>query len=352
MLWTVSVVGVLLLGFAGLVGNFLLLGWESVQEQQRRMLELAASQQTASGWADASSADDLSDVPYNELQVVASHNSYVLQPTWLQTAVIGLVEPSDAVTLQYEHAPLWDQLEAGIRSFELDLRWNGHDFVMSHVPLVANRSTAPSFALALEELALWSESHPGHLPISIMLELKSDYMFLDPTLRPFDAAAFDALDAALEGTIGDAMFSPDELRGSAPSLRAAVADAGWPSVDELRGSMLFFFSNDETTREAYLDGHANLDGRAVFTSSQTDADDAVFAVRDDPADAAIAADIAAGLIVRTRADADLATAADERDRALASGAQIVSTDFPPSQPHAETGYLVEFPGGHLARAVR
>jgi hypothetical protein len=349
VLWMVSVIGALALAFAALIGNFLLLGWESGQDHEYRVSQLLADAQPVSGWVDPASDDDLADVPFNELQVVATHNSYVLQPTWLQTVVIGLVEPSDAVTLQYGHAPLWDQLEAGIRSFELDLRWNGDKYILNHVPLVANRANATDFELALREIVLWSESHPGHLPISIMLELKSDYMFLDPTLRPFDADALSVLDTTLDGMVGDALFTPDDLRGSADSLRTAVADTGWPTVDQLSGSMMFFFSNDEAIREAYLDGHANLEGRSVFTSSLTGADDAVFAVRDDPADVEITAEREAGLIVRTRADADLATSVTERERALASGAQVVSTDFPPSEPQAETGYVVQFRGGFLAR---
>lgn len=115
--------------------------------------------------------------------------------------------------------------------------------------------------------------------------------------------------------------------------------------------MMFFFSNDESVREAYVAEQSNLTGRSVFTSSQTGADDAVFAVRDDPADVEIASNLAAGMIVRTRADADLATSVTERERALASGAQVVSTDFPPSEPQAGTGYVVQFRGGFLARHV-
>ena len=61
--------------------------------------------------------------------------------------------------------------------------------------------------------------------------------------------------------------------------------------------------------------------------------------------------LADGVIVRTRADAELATDPAEREAALASGAQIVSTDYPPSEPQQGTAYLVEFPDGALARAV-
>ena len=57
--------------------------------------------------------------------------------------------------------------------------------------------------------------------------------------------------------------------------------------------------------------------------------------------------LAAGYLVRTRADADPAVAqTNDRTRlnaALASGAQIVSTDFP--WPIANSEYFVEIPDG-------
>ena len=60
-----------------------------------------------------------------------------------------------------------------------------------------------------------------------------------------------------------------------------------------------------------------------------------------------------GYFVRTRADSGLKPDApgklSRRDKAFASGAHIISTDFPTGEPHAETGYTVEFAGGAPAR---
>jgi hypothetical protein len=115
--------------------------------------------------------------------------------------------------------------------------------------------------------------------------------------------------------------------------------------------VLLYFGDNEQVRELYLDGHPDLAGRSLFTSSKTGASDARFAIIDEPDDPRVATALANGVIVRTRADADLATGAEQRAAALASGAQIVSTDFPPSEPQQGTGYLVEFPDGSLVRAV-
>ena len=63
--------------------------------------------------------------------------------------------------------------------------------------------------------------------------------------------------------------------------------------------------------------------------------------------------VKAGFLVRTRADADTrqARAGDvtQRDRALASGAQFISTDY--REPDKRfSDYSVSFPGGQVARS--
>lgn len=61
----------------------------------------------------------------------------------------------------------------------------------------------------------------------------------------------------------------------------------------------------------------------------------------DPHDDTIGKLVREGYIVRTRADSGLRQGAENdtarRDAALASGAHIVSTDFPPGEAHPETG---------------
>ncbi len=331
------VLGTLVLAFAALVSHFAIIGGDSERVQLQRMERLNADERAPVASGDTHEFDGLR---YDELQVIGSHNSYNLAPSWLQTEVIRLVEPSEAPALQYDHAPLTEQLDAGIRSFEIDVRWDGERFHAVHVPLVGNRSTSPDVALALEEIAIWSARHTDHLPISVMIEVKNDYTFLDPALRDFDAQAADALDELLSEKLGERLLTPGEL-----------GDGAWPTVGELRDRVLFFFDDNERVRELSLDGHPGLAGRSVFTSSKTGAPDARFVVLNDPRDPAIDAARAAGVIVRTRADADLATDPSVRDAALSSGANIVSTDFPPSEPQAGTGYTTAFPGGALVRAA-
>lgn len=317
-------------------------------EQRSRLAALSASPSASARLPDEALPES---TPFGKLRSIATHNSYRKRSSALRLLFVELAKPGEAAKLAYGHPAPWDQLEAGIRSFELDLRYGQRGFECAHVPLVDDRSAVPDFALALREISLWSKRHPGHAPITLLLELKDDYRFLDPTLSAIGGAELGLLDETLSANLGPRLFKPDELRGSSASLSAAVADGGWPSLGAMRGRVIAILHADEGYRRLYLNGRSNLEGRAMFTSVDAigapgSAPDAAFAILNDPLgrSAEIAEALSRGLIVRTRADADCVTDPGIRDAALASGAQIVSTDFPPSYP-AGLGYSAAFAGG-------
>jgi hypothetical protein len=132
-----------------------------------------------------------------------------------------------------------------------------------------------------------------------------------------------------------------------------VRTNGWPTLGETRGKVLFTLDNGGF-RDLYLTGHPSLAGRVMFTPSEPGADDAAFAKLNDPVGDkdAIAAALAANMIVRTRADADTLQARNndttDREAALASGAQFVSTDYEEPNP-AFSPYVVTIPDGTPAR---
>jgi hypothetical protein len=76
-------------------------------------------------------------------------------------------------------------------------------------------------------------------------------------------------------------------------------------------------------------------------------------VLDNPRDPEIPRLVSAGYFIRTRADSDLhidrSGKTSSREAALASGAQIVSTDFPAGEPQVGNGYMVEFAKSAAAR---
>ncbi|HUX41448.1 MAG TPA: Ca2+-dependent phosphoinositide-specific phospholipase C [Rectinemataceae bacterium] len=274
--------------------------------------------------------------PFAKLRLLATHNSYRRGSNSLGLFFIGLVKPGEPRNLAYAHKPLTAQLELGLRSFELDLRPRGDRFILEHVPLVDPRTWEPDFALALEELALWSDRNPGHLPIVLLFELKNDYSFLDPTLGPWDAAAFDRLDAAIRTGLGTRLYSPDDRSGRP-----------WPTVGEMRGRFLVILHENEDYRAIYEAGHPNLAGRAMFDCLPGGAPGAFFAILNDPfADASpIAAAEARGTVVRTMAGAGGDLRPGMLEAALASGAQIISTDYPVGYTPGPEGFVASLPGG-------
>ena len=331
------------------------------------------------GEATTPAGDDA--VGLNELQFVGSHNSYHVAPEapimqWLAWGASVVPEVASALgdpeQLNYTHAPLTTQLARGVRTFELDIfadptggrfanpllpellyldvaRPTGMDepgMKVVHIQDIDYRSTCPTLVACLGELRAWSDANPDHLPIVINLELKDDALpapFDGTPIVEFDAAQLDAVDAEITSVLGDRLITPDDVRGDAADLRTAVSTEGWPSVAESRGRFLFFMDN-ANKRSLYLQGHPSLEGRVMFTSSGEGQPDGAVLKENDPGDGTrIRSLVEQGYLVRTRADADVVSPnAATRDVALASGAQIVHTDFPPGESHARTGYVVSF----------
>jgi hypothetical protein len=152
------------------------------------------------------------------------------------------------------------------------------------------------------------------------------------------------------------VLTPDEVRGSFPTLDAAVRTKGWPAIDSVRGQVMFLMDNGGSYRTRYLQGHPSLAGRILFTNSTPGAADGGFVKRNDALDANVAeiqSLVAAGYLVRTRADGDTFEArtndTTRRDAALLSAAQWVSTDYPVPGRAFGTPYFVSMPGGTPAR---
>ena len=93
----------------------------------------------------------------------------------------------------------------------------------------------------------------------------------------------------------------------------------------------------QAERDVYRTGAPSLEGRAMFANAKPTEPSAAIISRDLPdAKANIAELVGQHFIVKTRADADIVEPrANDRTRAeaaLASGAQIIQTDFPVADP--------------------
>jgi hypothetical protein len=344
------------------------------------------------GWGVAQSPTQATQdrvVRINQIQVIGSHNSYHAGFAPSERRLVEKTYPQALRGLDYNHAPLADQLSAGVRQIELDVFVDGkggrfanpwidrkvaeaglpadppldpqHEldkpgFKVMHMQGFDQRSTCLTFVDCLREVRRWSKAHPQHLPIFILVETKEGEVKEipeAPKAEPFTPAAFDALDAEIRSVFSpEEMITPDEVRGRHSTLVEAVRAGAWPTLAEARGRVIFLMDQKKAGPD-YLAGHPSLRGRILFTNADPGVPDAAFVEQNDGSREAIDALVREGYLVRTRSDEPTEQARKNdtrrRDEVLASGAQMISTDYPKSEPASWTGYSVGFPDGLVAR---
>jgi hypothetical protein len=325
----------------------------------------------------------------NQIQVIGSHNSYHAGFAASERKYMEMKNPKALRSLDYHHAPLGDQLSGGVRQVEIDVfadpeggrfahpaivqsvaaaglpadpdfdprhEMNKPGFKVMHIQDVDERSTCHTFVACLQDIRSWSKQHPGHLPIFILVETKEDKPHEIPnavSALPFTSAIFDALDAEIRSVFKpNEMITPDEVRGDASTLTEAVQAGKWPTLDKARGRVIFLM-DQQHVGPIYTEGHPSLRGRILFTNALPGTPDAAFIEQNDGSVEAINALVKQGYLVRTRTDesTEQARANDttRRDLALLSGAQMLSTDYPSSEPSQWTKYSVGLPNGLVAR---
>ncbi|WP_294391665.1 phosphatidylinositol-specific phospholipase C1-like protein [uncultured Sphingomonas sp.] len=310
----------------------------------------------------------------NDIAVIGTHNSYKLPMPAATMAKLRAGAPQMADALDYSHRPLAEQLDAGARQLEIDVNYDpqgGHyaadsddprlkrpGFKVLHIPGIDNSSSCVLLLDCLRTIRAWSDGHPDHVPILLMFNAKDEQNAARggiDALR-YDQAAYDALDAEIRSVMGPGkLVTPDDVQGRYPTLRDAVLANNWPTLKASRGRFLFALDESPEKVAVYRGRRRSLEKRVFFINTDEASPAAAYLTLNDPIvdGARIRRDVAAGYLVRTRADANTreARANDTRprDAALASGAQYVSTDYLWPDPRLEGGYRVQQPGGMVAR---
>jgi hypothetical protein len=176
---------------------------------------------------------------------------------------------------------------------------------------------------------------------------------------PWDTTALDALDAEIRSVFEeDDVITPDDVRRPGLTLEQSVRRHGWPAVARSRGQVVFLLDNEGPLNDLYAAGRPNLEGRAIFTNSTPGKPDAAFLKRNEPRGdntARIQELVRQGYLVRTRSDLPLSTVRSGDTAmlkaALASGAHLISTDFPEEGMNARYGsdYVARLPEGGPVR---
>ena len=272
----------------------------------------------------------------HQLRAIGTHNSYHLAP-----------DDDTVEEWNYSHADLPTQLnDQGVRQFELDTWWGAESglFEVKHVLLLDEGTTCDLLTDCLGELKAWSDAHPAHHPLFLLLETKDGF---DP-----DRAGFfvDQLEGTLEAAWPqERLITPADVQGDHSTLLEAVDTDGWPTLAEGRGKLVVQLHDGGDLADYYSDGSTDLRHRLMFTDVDPQHDLAAFVAMNDPlADLERISDaVRSGVIVRTRADAGRSDFEDgdtaRREAALESGAHLLSSDHPTPDP--ATGYQVSIPGG-------
>jgi calcium-dependent phosphoinositide phospholipase C len=336
----------------------------------------AAGAGCARAWMDA-------NLRVNDILTVGTHNSYKSAIPDPIMKLIRAFSPRNAAGLDYSHAPLKDQLDDGARAIEIDVAYDPKGglyddpagaamtgetlsddfkdtmarpgFKVLHIQDIDFHAVCLTLVACLTELRDWSHAHPDHVPILVTMNAKDDSIPMPNSVTPlkFDPEAFAALDAEVRSVFSPSeILTPDDVRGGAPTLRDAVLTKGWPTLGAARGKFLFALDEDGQKITDYIGDHTSLEGRVFFVNNGEDAPSSAYLTLNETSDIPrITADVQKGYIVRTRADADTVEArsndTSRRDKALASGAQYVSTDY----MRADTRfgpYIARMPDGVVA----
>ena len=164
---------------------------------------------------------------YNERYQRQSHNSY--EHEWIQA------------------------LDQGIYNVEIDIRnhnpYNGRmDWKVRHDAHGGDKNNCGrgngSFAVCLRDLRNWHNQHPGHFPITVIIDKKDGW-------QSGKARGPGDFDQRLHGEIGrENIFTPGDLLGDFSSLRTAVVSGSWPTIGALSGKFIFLMTPHENWAES------------------------------------------------------------------------------------------------------
>lgn len=280
-------------------------------------------------------------VKYNEVSFVGTHNSYQTASTAeyselysaLSDLTFGIIDSS---LTDFNMESLTNQLQSGIRSLELDIETvvnNGEiSFVVSHSPNIDITSNCYDFEKAIQEVKMWSDANPNHLPITIIIEPKKGIVPING-MKNFNLNYANELDSLLHEVLGESLLTPADMMGDYESFKAMREADGWLTLEETMGKVLVLL-HDTTVTDKYIKQDTSIKTQAMFPMlrySDRNEEYASFIIENSPSDALKHSEETIDnckLIARTRADSYTSYSDTKYEKAIKSGAQIISTDHP------------------------
>ncbi len=280
-------------------------------------------------------------VKLNEIAILGTHNSYQRLATKETRFAMNLIDTITFKkfglnTFDFEMDTLTEQLEMGIRNVEIDIETLDKDekieFKVTHNSLIDNASSAYDFTKALQEIKLWSDNNPNHIPVIIIVEPKSFVIEING-MKKFSLEYAQELEKVLVETFGESLLTPKDMLRGYNSFKEMRENDDWISLKEAQGKILVLLHDCDVT-ESYIALDETIKTQKMFPMLRYDDRNESYTSFILENDAWRASERKAenidesNLIVRTRADV-YPEYSDERYAVIEDcGSQIITTDFP------------------------
>lgn len=286
-------------------------------------------------------------VKINEIAVMGTHNSYQLLGTAPKRALMKVLQIMSFGAVEnkavFEMDTFTEQLEQGVRNLEIDIETVDDEgdisFIVTHSPIIDNVTSAYNFAKGLEEIAMWSDNNPGHLPIYLLIEPKGDVLSIN-NMKNFSAEYAMEFDKVLRQVLGDRLLTPGQAMGEYESLEEMRNSDSWPTLAQAAGKIIVLMHPCDVTQE-YIDIDTSIRTQAMFPMlrfGDIDKSYASFILDNDPASATENNKKTVdenNLMVRTRADDYPDFSSERYSSAKNCGSHIITTDYPPRSVREE-----------------
>lgn len=283
-------------------------------------------------------------IKYNDLQYIATHNSYKLDLPWISKPIFNLVSilSDDVIKSEYEYTlpTLTDQLNNGIRFFEMDVNYMKRkgewQMISCHNAILDGNSHSIDFATALYEFNLWSENNPNHLPVTIFIEPKMDFLFL-PNIKEIGVDGLYELEDMISSTFTNNLYTPADMLREYDDFTLMLDNDDWPELQDILGKVLFVvfpkYYDNYNSLNLSLDNQLMFNSMWHHTYNDSHKTNTPFVMTNSPYstigdDNAIELLLSDNLFVRTRLDFYPVLDEDRIAFAKSSGAQILTTDYP------------------------
>lgn len=298
-------------------------------------------------------------VKFNEVAFLGTHNSYQLlatAPKRVYDKVCQIV-PSGKKgdKLGFEMDTLTIQLENGIRNLEIDIETvddgKSVNFIVTHDPIIDNVSSCYDFAKALEEIKLWSDNNPNHLPITIIIEPKGEVTEIND-MKNFSVDYANALGETIKNVLGDTLLTPAQMMRDYENFEEMREAYDWLTLKETLGKVMVLLHDCDVTDD-YIAQDETIKTLPIFPMlrfEDINKSYTSFILENEPDIATKNNPTSIGMynvIVRSRADAYPNFSEERYGEADVCGSHIITTDYPPrtvrkdAHTYSFNGYTIE-----------